>query len=251
MANFPLDPTRWILEGHQIIDGGPTRLPRTYYTPSVVPPHRHDHICIAELMPPPPQQQEDLWRQQVRDFIVHQLPRAVDDVQPCLFGVRLFVLHSQAARPALIDHAPYQLQNGNFVRFLAHDDRQNHRVKVGLSTGWLMFLGLPLDYRNDYDIANAIGTFGKFMHWHQDPNVLERTLVYASYPTITKVPRYVVSRNYASVGGVREGWTAVCYILTTQFADALQTDDEPKPFDGNPHPMPGQMHMINNNIVGP
>ena len=38
MATFELDPARWFPIGHQIIDGGATRLPRTFYTPTT-PPH--------------------------------------------------------------------------------------------------------------------------------------------------------------------------------------------------------------------
>jgi hypothetical protein len=38
MAVFELDPTPWLPWGHQVIDGGGTRLPRTYYNPSSDPP---------------------------------------------------------------------------------------------------------------------------------------------------------------------------------------------------------------------
>jgi hypothetical protein len=38
MTNFEVDPTPWLPHGHQVIDGGPTRLPRTFYSPSVDPP---------------------------------------------------------------------------------------------------------------------------------------------------------------------------------------------------------------------
>jgi hypothetical protein len=50
MANFALNPDRWVPVGHQIIDGGPTRLPRTFYNASVQPPRCNDHICVAILM---------------------------------------------------------------------------------------------------------------------------------------------------------------------------------------------------------
>jgi hypothetical protein len=38
MANFELSPVRWVLVGHQIIDGGPTRLAHMFYNASVLPP---------------------------------------------------------------------------------------------------------------------------------------------------------------------------------------------------------------------
>lgn len=123
---------------------------------------------------------------------MHQLHRDVDAIHPCLFGIGFFFLLSAASTAALVNHIPYQLQNGIFVRFVPHADRENHRAELGFSTGWLMFLGLPLDYRNDYDINNAIATFGKCLHWHQDQDMIERTLVYVSFPSITRVPRDIV-----------------------------------------------------------
>jgi hypothetical protein len=38
MVNFEVDLAPWLPHGHQIIDGGPTRLPQTFYSPSVDPP---------------------------------------------------------------------------------------------------------------------------------------------------------------------------------------------------------------------
>ncbi|KAM0847558.1 hypothetical protein ACQ4PT_054943 [Festuca glaucescens] len=171
MANFELDPTRWVPLGHQIIDGGSTRLPRTFYTPSVTPPRRHDNICTAIMMPPPPPAEEEAWREQVPLFIIQQLQHAVDDVQPCLFGLGFYRLRSPAARFALVDHGPYEVALDVFVRFVNHDDRDNHRAVQGYRKGWLMFLGIHLDYRNEYDIANVEASFGKYHYWHHEDEI--------------------------------------------------------------------------------
>jgi hypothetical protein len=109
MANFELDPAAWLPQGHQIIHGGPTRLPRTFYSPSLAPPRRHDHIIIVELMPPAPEALVPFWQNQVRNFIFHNLQRAIDNVQPCLFGLGLYSLSSPAACAPLLTHLPYQL----------------------------------------------------------------------------------------------------------------------------------------------
>jgi hypothetical protein len=204
MANFEVDPAPWLPPGHQIIDGGPTRLPPTFYTPAVRPPRRNETICTAELLPPPPQALVPFWREQVRNFVLHNLHIDVEEVKPSIFGLGFFRLRSPAARAALVAHVPYQLQNGVFVRFVNHDDRDNHRAVQGFRSGWLMFLAIPLDFRNEYDISNAIATFGRFHHWHQDENMVERTLVYASFPSPALVPRDVVFGDYANIGGVRE-----------------------------------------------
>jgi hypothetical protein len=102
MANYEVDPTHWLLHGHQIIDSGPARLPRTFYSPSVDPPRRHDNICVVKLLPPPPAPLIPHWRQQVRNFIEDHLQRTVEEVQPCLFGLAFYRLRSPAARAATI-----------------------------------------------------------------------------------------------------------------------------------------------------
>ena len=54
-----------------------------------------------------------------------------------------------------------------------------------------------------------------------------------------------------NLGGIRESWTAACYILTAEFADALPADEDQMPIDGNPHPLPGQMQQEDNDFVMP
>jgi hypothetical protein len=83
MVVFEVDPLPWLPWGHQVIDGGPTRLPRTYYFPVHDPPSEH-------LDPPPPPQAAALWREQVHDFLVGPLQRNVVSIQASLFGVGLF-----------------------------------------------------------------------------------------------------------------------------------------------------------------
>jgi hypothetical protein len=62
MANFEVDPLPWLPWGHQIIDGGPTRLPRTFYYAAQDPPPQHQSYCIATVDPPPPPHGEEFWR---------------------------------------------------------------------------------------------------------------------------------------------------------------------------------------------
>jgi hypothetical protein len=203
MANLVVDPARWVPLGMQIIDGGPNRLPRTFYNPSVMPPRHNDNV-ITTIMMPPPEEQEDAWREQVRLFIVQHLQRAVDDVQPCLFGLGFYRLRSAAATISLLNHGPYELQLDVFVRFVNHNDRQNHRAFLGFRQGWIMILSVPLDFCNDYDIANAISAFGKFHHWHQEDGVLEILCCFVSFNSTAQVPRDIVFGNYGNLGAVKE-----------------------------------------------
>jgi hypothetical protein len=49
------------------------------------------------------------------------------------------------------------------VRFVNHDNREQiHRALQGFRRGWLMLLGVPLDFRNDYDLAWLLLLLGNF-----------------------------------------------------------------------------------------
>jgi hypothetical protein len=67
-----------------------------------------------------------------------------------------------------------------------------------------MFLGIPPDHHNNYDIANAVSTFGKFHSWTSKDPIKCHALVYASFPSPALVPRDIVFDKYNSVGGVRK-----------------------------------------------
>jgi hypothetical protein len=251
MANFELNLARWVPEGFQTIDGGPTRLPCTFYTPAVAPSRSHNTYYIAIVEPPQPPELEQHLRQQVRNFLEQDLNRVVDDAQPCLFSVGMFQLRSAASCYALVQHGPYELHQDLFVRFVMHDDRsQIHRSTQGFRRGWLRFLGIPLDYRNDQDIANVVSTFGRFHHWHHIDGALDRTLVYVSFPSPALVPRDIVFGHYSNLGAVRESWTALYYILSADFAEVLPADEDLMLLDRNPHPLHGQMlHNLGNFVL--
>jgi hypothetical protein len=166
MVVFELDPTPWLPWGHQVIDGGATRLPRSYYNPANDPPQLHQDWCIAVIEPAPPAMHNGLWRDRVRNFLAGPLNRQVLDYQPSTFGLGMFQHNSPNSREALVQHGAFQLDNHRMVRFInVNEAPENVRAVQGYRTGWLMFLGIPPDYRNDYDIANVVSTFEKFLTW--------------------------------------------------------------------------------------
>jgi hypothetical protein len=105
---------------------------------------------------------------------------------------------------ALIQHGEYNINANATVRFIHVDRAVNHRAKQGFRKGWLMFVGMHPDYRNDLDIANDVSTFGKFLYWNHTDPILERVLVYAAFSSPALVPIDVVFGIFASVGGVKD-----------------------------------------------
>jgi hypothetical protein len=254
MANFKVDPLPWLPWGHHIIDGGPTRLPRSFYYPIEDPLPQHQAFCYAIVHPTPPPHLEGFWRDQVRDLLIGPLHRDLVKVQPSLFGVGLYQFSGPNAVNALVQHGPYPLpplHHNRSVRFVHVNDAINHRATQGFCTGWLMILGIPSDYHNDVHIANTISAFGKFHFWNRIDPIKCRALVYASFPSPAHVPRDVVFGKFANVGGVHESWTAPVYILTTEFANALRADEDQMPPNGNPHPLPRNLQFNQNMFVGP
>ena len=110
-----------------------------------------------------------------------------------------------------------------------------------------MMLRVPLDYRTTQHISNAVRSSGHFHILHQDDPMMVRSLAYVSFPAPTMVPRSVTYREFADFGGVRISWSAPVYVLSADFVDVLPADEDPMPFDGNPHPLLGQMHLNNHN----
>ncbi|KAE8783494.1 hypothetical protein D1007_43011 [Hordeum vulgare] len=101
MANFELDPEFFLLPGHNTIDGGPDRLPRTYTTPAVPITRRHERFEIADVHPAPPVDHlVQVW-QEVAALLLHR-GLHVRSVQPWIEGVGLFELRDAAESYAAV-----------------------------------------------------------------------------------------------------------------------------------------------------
>ena len=81
MATFALDPTPFVPPGFEIIDGGPRRHPRTFYSPAVAPNRQHEEYAIAIVEPAPLPEEVPIFRNMVSDFVVNNLGHAVLDAQ--------------------------------------------------------------------------------------------------------------------------------------------------------------------------
>jgi hypothetical protein len=114
-----------------------------------------------------------------------------------------------------------------------------------------MLLGVPLDYRNEYDLEKAVASFGKLHHSHHKDKILDTTLVFTSFNSPALVPRNVVFGNYTNLGGFKDSWTAPCYVLTVDFSDIIPRDEDQMCANGNPHPLPSNLHHDFNNFVVP
>ncbi|KAM0844874.1 hypothetical protein ACQ4PT_056795 [Festuca glaucescens] len=194
MANFELDPHRFLPRGHGIIDGGPNRLPQTYVTPSSFVPDQFESFCVAVVeLKLPAEDLPDLLHL-ARNYIV-QLGFEVINSQSWFYGVGLYQLRSPVSLSALVDHPPRDFGPHHFIKFENHNEGPGYRVHQGACNGWLMIIGVPMDFRNDSCIREAVNTFGDFHYWYSHDMQRCRILVYVTYSSAELVPRDVVFRQ--------------------------------------------------------
>jgi hypothetical protein len=200
---------------------------------------------------PPAQDLHDLLHL-ARDFIVN-LGFEVINFQSWFYGVGLYQMRSPVARAALVDHPPRDFGPHHFIRFENHNEGPGYRVHQGAHNGWIMFIGVPLDFRNDGCIREAVNTFGDYHYWFSRDPMKCRILVYVTYSSVQLVPRDVVFRQplIGRFTGIRRSWTAAVYVLSSEFADVIPANEDPMPMDGNPHPLPGGLVPDNNMFVLP
>ncbi|KAE8774862.1 hypothetical protein D1007_52700 [Hordeum vulgare] len=245
MVNFELDPEFFLPPGHNIIDGGPDRLPRTYTTPAVPITRRHERFVIADVHPAPPADNVIQVRQEVVAVLLHQ-GLHVRSAQPWIEGVGLFELRDAAESYVAVHMVLQEVAHNSVVRFLRHDQGVGFRGQEGFRQGCLMILGVPLDFRNTEDLRAAVNTFGEFHHWVSDDPYLVHSIVFASFPDDRLVPRSINFSEYAAWGGAKVSWSAPVYILGAAAAEILPNDEDPMPLNGNPHPLPG--HLVHDNL---
>ncbi|KAM0861167.1 hypothetical protein ACQ4PT_046089 [Festuca glaucescens] len=251
MATFEFDPTPWVPPGFHIIDGGPSRLPRTFVTPSAPMVDAHEGWAVTLVDPPPPENLLQHTMDQVRNFLLDRDLEVVNSL-PWFCGIGAFQFRNPVARAALVDHGAWPLGDAT-LRFIKHNEGQGFRTQHGARTGWLMFIGTPMDFRNTETIAEAINTFGEFHYWQHKDIQKYRILVYATFPSPAQVPRDVVFRQpkVARFSGLRHSWTAPVYILSAEHAGVHPANEDPMPLDGNPHPLPGNLQPDNLNFMQP
>ncbi|KAE8794416.1 hypothetical protein D1007_30862 [Hordeum vulgare] len=171
----------------------------------------------------------------------------VRSAQPWIKGVGLFELRDAAESFATVQMVPQTLGNDTFVRFMRHSDGADFRGQTGYRHGCMMLLGLPLDFLNTNDLRDAVNSFGDFDHWVSDDPYLVRSIVFASFPEDNLVPRSVTFSEYVAWGGAKVSWSALVYILGSNFGEHMPNDEDPMPLNGNLHPLPGQ--LINDNLL--
>ena len=109
-----------------------------------------------------------------------------------------------------------------------------------------MFLGFPLDYQLLDFIKVAVASFGRLITWIEGPNK-SRVLVKCLPLSPNHVPRSIIVSQGSLVSGMGRSWSVPVFILNGHFLDGFPPEEDPVPYDGNPHPAHDPVHNANPN----
>ncbi|XBI72329.1 hypothetical protein VPH35_066303 [Triticum aestivum] len=203
MANFPFDPTPFLLPGTQAIEveGRPARACVIHGDVQL----SNENLVIATLVPMPQGEVAfaNVW-EVLSDLLVSQ--RVVcSSISKCPFGQAFVRCNSKADKDSLINRSPHPFDDIHII-FQKHDQGLNWR-KFNLARDcWLLLVGFSVDLRCMYELNNAVSSFGKLLSWDR-----------------AKTTDAAVAVKEELLGGG-------------------PPDEDPIHLDGNPHPRPSEQH---------
>ena len=194
----------------------------------MVPAKSHESWAIAQLEPRPPADEIEERLQQIAQHITDNLGLDVIRYAESAFGLGLFCMFDQVARDRRVRHHALPSGDGRVLSFAKHDEGDNFRTTTYTREGWLMLLNLPMDYRNDDFLHEAISKFGKLRTWFREDLSPTRTLVKCLYDGAWDIPRSLVVREANRRGGTVVSWYVPIFILASEHADVLPGDESPE-----------------------
>lgn len=176
-------------------------------------------------------------------FLEHDFPVWVVSAFPSPLGLGRFQFEDTTQRENLLDASP--LNFGQWVITVRrHDEARNFRSCAYIRQCWIMLLGFPLDFQSVDFVRASVAPFGRFLRWYEGPNK-SRLLAKCLILSPDCVPRNVVVSHGTTLGGSDRSWSVPVYMLNGQFPDGFPADEDPVPFDGNPHPVNGDVLHAN------
>lgn len=237
MANFPVNPEPYLLAG-LTIDHGWNRPARGRVALGGEPTREHEDYAIVSIDPMPAEVNAlrptlDL----VVQFLEHNQQVKVESHHLSPLGLGLIRLRSVLQRDQLVRNSPLNF-GGQIVTIVNHDEGINSRFCPYIRLAWIMFLAFPLDFQKDLYVNAAVAPYGRVLAWYTNDNksrVLARVLLLSP----NRVPRSLVVSRGSVMGGIGRSWSVPVYLLNGNFPDEFQREEDPVPFDGEPHPEHG------------
>lgn len=141
----------------------------------------------------------------------------------------LFAVHSPLVRDTLVEAFGFQYSKFHTVHFRHHDRGSNWRAAHTNRRGWVMFLGYPLDFRNQHYINKEVSLFGRLVDWQERDPIPGSVMLRAVFDDIDAVPRVFLLKELPLRGGLGQSWTFGVFVLNTEFADIHLGDEDLPP----------------------
>ena len=235
MANFLVNPQPYLVAGLTVEDGW-NRPARGRVALGGEPTREHEDYAIVSINPMPGEANQ-LWPtlNVVCNFLEHEQRVHVIAANLSPLGLGLIRLRTMAQRDQLVRNSPFHLDDNHVITVVKHDEGFNSRSCTYTRVCWIMFLAFPLDFQKDLFIRAAVAPYGRLLEWYRDGNK-SRILAQVLLLSPDRVPRSLIVSRGTMLGGTGRSWAVPVYILNGNFPDAFPADEDPVPFDGEPHP---------------
>ena len=235
MANYPVNPQAFLISG-LTVNHGWNRPARGRMVLGGEPTREHEYFAIVSLEPMP-KHVHQLWPRlnTVCNWIEHHQRVRIESAFLSPLGLGLIKLQTVAQRDQLVRNSPYHTGDNFNIQVVKHDEGITHRACTYTRICWIMFLAFPLDFQKEVYIRAAVAPYGRLLDWYRDTNKT-RVLVQCLLLHPDRVPHSLVVSRGTTIGGAGRSWSVPVYILEGEFPNAFPADEDPVPFDGEPHP---------------
>lgn len=170
----------------------------------------------------------------VGNFLTRYMRMLHSSIQLGHLGQAFVRLSTALDRDALVCGIPHHW-NGQYLTFVNHADRYNHRSLPFNNECWIMLLGFPLGYWHRENIEAAIVTFGRLLIWERDETNFTRIIIEVRILSLPEVLHFIVVSDGEGFQG--ESWTVQCGILLQDMMGyAPEGEERPSDFPDDQEP---------------